>query len=69
MDTPLTEAEVNGLIKILVETDAHISYDLMGAPDEVHFTLPQLMKFTDIVTMLVINNYDSLVKDIEDGVE
>jgi hypothetical protein len=69
MDTNLTESEVNGLIKILVETDAHISYDLMGTPDEVHFTLPQLMKFTDLVTMLVINNYDALVKDIEDGVE
>jgi hypothetical protein len=69
MDTNLTESEVNGLTKLLVATDAHISYDLMGTPDEVHFTLSQLMKYTDLVTMLVINNYDELVKDIEDGVE
>lgn len=69
MDTNLTESEVNGLTKLLVATDAHISYDLMGTPDEVHFTLPQLIKYTDIITMLVINNYDAMVKDEEDGVE
>jgi hypothetical protein len=69
MDTNLTESEVNGLTKLLVATDAHISYDLMGTPDEVHFTLAQLMKYTDIITMLVINNYDAMVKDEEDDVQ
>ena len=69
MERTLTEAEAHNLTQILVKTDANISYDLMGTPDEVHFTLPQLIKYTDIITMLVINNYDAMVKDIEDGVE
>jgi hypothetical protein len=69
MERTLTEVEAHNLTQILVKTDAHISYDLLGTPDEVHFTLPQLIKYTDIITMLVINNYDEMVKDEEDGVQ
>jgi hypothetical protein len=69
MDTEMTDAEYEGLTKLLNIAGADVSYSMLGQPDEAIFTIPQLIKFIDIISLVVTNNIEQFAQTKEDDVQ
>jgi hypothetical protein len=69
MDTEMTDAEYAGLDKLLIKVGADVSYSLLGHPDEVIFTIPQLIMFMDIIANLMKDNIEQFTQTKEDDVQ
>lgn len=69
MDTEMTDEDYKLLTRLLNKVEADVSYSMLGQPDEVIFTIPQLIMFMDIITHLVLTNTEELAQPKEDDVQ
>jgi len=65
----MTFVEYEGLAKLLKIAGADVSYSLLGQPDEVIFTIPQLITFIDILIEITTKNAEKFAQLKEDDVQ
>ena len=64
MDTnEMNPQQVNNLEIILEKSGANISYGIDGKPDEVMMNMEALIKYTDLVIFLTLDNYDQFKEE------
>lgn len=61
----LAEKDIEVLNKILVKLGVEVRYDLLGAPDEIIFDLDQLIRYTDFMVNVALDNQEEITKPEE----